>query len=96
MSQESQSATARIPKFATRQDEAEFWDTHDLRDYLDELEPVEVKFGDNLSGRVSIHLDADSLSKVCALAYAKGISPGSLIRKWVLERVESASADSSR
>ena len=49
-----------------------------------------------LSGRVSIHLDADSLSKVCALAYAKGISPGSLIRKWVLERVESASADSSR
>ena len=96
MSQESQSATARIPKFETRQEEAEFWDTHDLTDYLDELEDVEVKFGDNLSGRVSIHLDADSLSKVCELACEKGISPAALMRTWVMEHLKASSSTSHR
>ena len=96
MSQESQSTTTRIPKFATRQEEAEFWDTHDLTDYLDELETVEVKFGDNLSGRVSIHLDADSLSKVCELAGEKGISPAALMRTWVMEHLKASSSTSHR
>ena len=31
---------SRIPEFASREEEAEFWDTHDFTDYLDELEPV--------------------------------------------------------
>ena len=31
---------SRIPEFVSREEEAEFWDTHDFTDYLDELEPV--------------------------------------------------------
>lgn len=32
----------RIPNFASREEEAEFWDTHAFTDYLDELAPVKV------------------------------------------------------
>ncbi len=38
-----------IPEFKSRQEEAEFWDTHDLADYWDEFKPVKVRFARNLS-----------------------------------------------
>jgi hypothetical protein len=31
-----------IPEFASRQEEAEFWDTHDFGDYWDDWQPVSV------------------------------------------------------
>ena len=36
-----------MPNFTSIEEEAEFWDTHDFTDYLDEREPVEVKFADD-------------------------------------------------
>src|SRR3954451_20011698 len=32
-----------IPEFGSREEEAEFWDTHDVTDYLDELQPMRVQ-----------------------------------------------------
>ena len=40
---------SRIPEFANREEEAAFWDSHDITDYLGELQPVEVRFARNLS-----------------------------------------------
>ncbi len=40
---------SRIPEFATREEEAAFWDSHDISDYWDELQPVEVHFAKNLA-----------------------------------------------
>ncbi len=39
---------SRIPEFQSLEEEAEFWDTHDFTDYLDELRPVQVRFSPNL------------------------------------------------
>ena len=91
MSQDSQHTDRRIPEFATRQEEAEFWDNHDFADFWDELEPIQIETGDDLARRVSLRLDANSLGEVCVLAQEKGVSPGSLIRTWVKERLEDAS-----
>ena len=33
-----------IPEFKTIQEEAEFWDTHDVADYWDDFERVDVEF----------------------------------------------------
>jgi len=33
---------SKLPKFATDQEEADFWDTHDSTQFLDDTEPVEV------------------------------------------------------
>ena len=90
MSQDSQHTDNRIPEFGSRQEEAEFWDSHDFADFWDELEPIQIEVGDNLACRVSLRLDADSLEEVCILAHEKGISPGTLIRTWVKERLKDA------
>lgn len=34
---------SRIPAFASREEEAAFWDTHDITEYLDELKPVAMR-----------------------------------------------------
>jgi hypothetical protein len=33
---------AKIPKFKTLEEAAEFWDTHDFEDYVDDTEPVTI------------------------------------------------------
>ena len=42
----SPKAKKPIPDFASIQEEAEFWDTHDTTDYFED-EPIEVKFADD-------------------------------------------------
>ncbi|MBI4772466.1 MAG: hypothetical protein HY784_19055 [Chloroflexi bacterium] len=47
----------KIPEFDTFEDIAEFWDTHDFSDYIDETEPVEIEvnLGNRLvGGRISV------------------------------------------
>lgn len=38
-----------IPLFANREEEAKFWDTHDIGDYWREMKPVRARFAKNLS-----------------------------------------------
>ena len=51
-----------IPEFATREEEAEFWDTHDFTDYWDELEPANVTVSPNLESSFQIPLDDKALT----------------------------------
>lgn len=81
-------AKKRIPTFATIQEEAEFWDTHDTGDYEDEFRPVRVRFAKNLSSAVSIRLDANTLDELRKQAAKKGIGPTTLARMWILEHLE--------
>ena len=78
----------RIPEFATIQEEAEFWDTHDTGDFEDEFRPVKVRFAKNLSSAVSIRLDATTLGELRKQAAKKGIGPTTLARMWILEHLE--------
>lgn len=41
--------TSRIPVFSSREEEAAWWDSHDLADYQDEFETVEARFAEKLS-----------------------------------------------
>jgi len=78
---------SRIPVFANRQEEADFWDTHDITDYLDELKPVKVKFAKNLSQGITIRFDAETLEELREQAHSKGMGPTTLARMWILERL---------
>ncbi len=79
---------SQIPEFASREEEAKWWDTHDVTDYLDELEPVKVRFAKNLSQGVTIRLDPETLSELRTRAHGKGIGPTTLARMWILEHLE--------
>jgi predicted DNA binding CopG/RHH family protein len=76
-----------ILEFASLEEEAAFWDTHSTADYESAFKPVRARFAKNLSQGITIRLDPETLDKVRAQAYEKGIGATTLIRMWVLEHV---------
>ena len=90
MKQKEQQQESRIPEFASREEEAAFWDTHSLADYWDEFKPVRVRVAKNLSEGITIRLDPRTLQTVRSLAHEKGIGPTTLIRMWILEHLREA------
>ena len=80
-----QRRATRIPEFASREEEAQWWDTHDITDYLDELRPARARFAKNLSEGITIRLDPETLSELRSRAQEKGIGPTTLARMWILE-----------
>ena len=82
----------RIPDFATREEEAAWWDTHSITDYLDELEPVRARFAKNLSNPLAVRLDPRDRIELTRRAKELGIGPSTLIRMWVRERLRHEAA----
>lgn len=83
----SRPAPREIPAFASEDEEARFWETHDLADYWGELEPVAVEYAPARKQMISIRLFADTLSHIKAIAKAKGVPYQTLIQMWLNERI---------
>ena len=83
---------SRIPGFASREEEAEFWDTHDITDFLDELTPVRVRFAKKLSEELAVRFDLATLAALRRAAKQRGMAPATLVLLWVLERLEQEGA----
>jgi CopG antitoxin of type II toxin-antitoxin system len=81
-------AKSRIPEFESREEEARWFDTHDLGDYEDEFKPVRVRFSKNLTHGLTVQLDPSTVEKLRVRAQKKGMGPTQLVRMWVLERLE--------
>jgi hypothetical protein len=77
---------SRLPKTDSVKKLAEFWDSHDLTDFKDELEevtePVFVR-----SNVIKVPLEAHEAEAVERMANAKGVSPEELVRAWVVQKV---------
>jgi len=78
-----QNPANHIPDFATREEEAEFWDTHDITDFLDELKPVKVRVSKTLGQGLTIRLNADDREALARRAEEQGIGPSTLARMWI-------------
>ena len=78
---------SRIPQFASREEEAQWWDTHDIADYQDELKLVRARFAKNLSQGITIRFDPATLEELRSQAHQKGVGPTTLARMWTLERL---------
>ena len=79
--------TEEIPAhFATLEEAAEFWDSHDLVDYWDLTE--EVEFEVNLSGsRYLVALEPELAEKVATEAQRRGIVTETLVNLWINEKL---------
>ena len=82
------STVSRIPAFKDRQEEAAWWDSHDVTDYLDELNPTQVNVADGLSEAVTINLDAPAIRSLQVLAREQGLDSTALVTAWVMERLQ--------
>jgi len=82
---------SRIPEFTSIQEEAAWWDAHDVTDYLDETSPVELVFEHRPGPRpVVVPLDPDGFRALEIKAKERGVSPTALAREWIEERLRSA------
>ena len=92
MSETNETKQSRIPEFASRE-EAEFWDTHDIADYWDELEPVEVKFSKKINHGVIVTFESNVFDKLFEMADERGVFPDVLIHDWVAKGMKEAQAN---
>ena len=81
----------KIPQIDSIQELANFWDTHDLTDFENELEEVQKSVFEPI---VPLALTPEEAAAVTAAAKSRGISPLMLIREWVTEGIK-ASAKSA-
>ncbi len=73
-----------LPQTDSIQELAQFWDTHDLTEFADELEEViEPVFEREMI--VEIHLPKEA-EKVEGIARHRGIDSADLIHEWVSEK----------
>jgi len=71
--------------FASLEEAAEFWDTHDSTHYEEFMRDAECEV-DITSRQYLISLDGDLFRKVSSMAQAKGISSETLVNLWVREK----------
>ena len=86
----------RIPAFQSIEEEAAFWDTHDVTDFLDESQPAEISVGQELAERLTIRLDKADRELLVKEARANGVGPSTLARMWLKERLREETKSSAR
>jgi len=79
-----------IPRFKSEKDERRFWETHDSTDYVDWSKAVRASFP-NLkpsTETISLRLPKHLLEGIKAAANARDVPYQSLIKVWLLERLD--------
>jgi len=78
-------------KFASLEEAAEFWDSHDLTDYWDLTE--EVTFDVNVRRRrYLVALDASLAEQLAAEAHRRGVSAETLVNLWLSDKLRESVA----
>lgn len=87
----SQLKRKRIPDTDSIAELAQFWDTHDLTDFEDELEEVtEPVFQREAEVTIPLRLRLEEVEVAKKVAKSLGTSYVDLIRAWVRERIHAS------
>ena len=81
----------RIPEFESRQEMADWFDTHDFLDYPDEFREVpseRVTVSPDLSQTLTIRLSSSMLDELRHQAEKRGIEATALAQMWVVEHLQ--------
>jgi hypothetical protein len=76
-----------ISKARSLEEMAEFWDTHSLADYEDQIYEVDMTFEPS-ARRTWIGVDPDLLAELRRIARDRHISTQTLVNLWLSQRVE--------
>jgi hypothetical protein len=81
-----------IPEhFMSIEEAAEFWDNHDLANYWDLTEEVEIKV--NLQRRrYLVSIDPELAEKLAVEAHRRGLSTETLVNLWLNEKLQQTTA----
>jgi hypothetical protein len=93
--QSPQPVKSKIPDFRSREEEAEFWDTHDFTEFLDETRPVKLRVSRRLSEGLTVRLDRRDREELERRATEQGIGPSTLVRMWIKDHLRQSSGRTS-
>ena len=82
-----------ISKASSYEEIGEFWDTHDLADYLDDSQIVDFNTSDIQSSKIYFHVETDMAKKIRAIAKRKGTSGTTLLNSWIREKLREESME---
>ncbi|NCO65117.1 MAG: hypothetical protein COW32_07160 [Candidatus Aquicultor secundus] len=79
-----------FPHFKNEEEEREFWKTHSVTEFLDDMEDVtdEIIVTRPKKRLLSFRIDDEVIERLQKLAQRKGIGYQTLMRVWVIERLE--------
>lgn len=84
----------RLPDFnkMTREEEANWWDSHDLGDYWDEFKDVDIVFELHKPKEETLilRLQKSVKKKLESIAKSKGLNISALARMWLMEKLQSS------
>ena len=83
---------SKIPEFRTIKEEAAFWDTHDVTDYIEEMEVVSGAYLPQAGERktvMTIRIAPSLKERVEQVARSYDISTSSLVRMWIVDELRS-------
>ncbi|HEY7035920.1 MAG TPA: CopG family antitoxin [Thermomicrobiales bacterium] len=92
---ESVNTATKIPQFRTREEAAEFWDTHDSTEFEDEFEPVEFEVARPLLHQFPVAFEGEVFDRIVTAAKRRGVDFERLAEQWVVEGLERDEAASS-
>lgn len=82
---------SKIPKFKTTAEEAKFWDTHDVTDFLDELKFTDTKFVKKprqiKNDTITIRVEPQIKEQLELLSVTYGVNISTLSRMWIMEKL---------
>ena len=91
MTKKKTSIKNRVPDFSSLEEEAQWFDTHDIGDYMDEfkvVDPKTIRFALHDSDNIIVPLDAATSKKVKTISSKKGMQPTALVQSWIAEVVD--------
>jgi hypothetical protein len=82
-------APRHLPEFRSREDLAEFWDTHSFTDYLSDLELGKAHIAEDVTAPLSeitqVRFDKTTDRQLAAYARQRGIRKSTLVRMIAIE-----------
>lgn len=88
-------AREAIPVGGTVQEMIEFFDTHDMGDYWDDLPDAQFDV-DLETKRHMVEIDKEILIRLAQIAHAKRMTSKALINSWLLEKIGETTYQSSK
>lgn len=82
--------TETLPQTDSIQELAQFWDTHDVTDFEDELEEVTEPVFERRTV-IALDLGSTEAEAIKKIAESKGVADVDLIRRWLREKIDANS-----
>lgn len=90
MTDTNRNQKSRVPVFKSIEEEAVFWDTHSVLDYLENFGTPQFVSKKAQTQGITVRFEQETLAQLRACAKEQGIGPTTLMRMWVLERLREA------